>query len=98
MSIGRFIRWLRANPSRRPLAANGFDAPRTITVTSPAFVDDGPIPRRHAGSGVGDNVSPELHWQGVPAGTETLVLLLDDIDVPLPSRSFTTPRCWTLTA
>lgn len=88
MSIGRFIRWLRTDSGRSPLAANGFDAPCTITVTSPAFVAGGAIPRRHAGSGVGDNVSPELHWQGVPAGTEALVLLLDDIDVPLPKPLF----------
>ncbi|MDT5386414.1 MAG: hypothetical protein QOE04_55 [Mycobacterium sp.] len=86
--VGRLLRGLRADTSRSPLAAKGFDAPSTITVTSPAFVDDGPIPRRHAGSGVGDNVSPELHWQGVPSGTEALVLLLDDIDVPLPRPLF----------
>ncbi|HEX7825830.1 MAG TPA: YbhB/YbcL family Raf kinase inhibitor-like protein, partial [Mycobacterium sp.] len=35
------------------------------------------------GRGVGDDVSPELHWQGVPQGTAALVLLLDDVDVPL---------------
>jgi len=81
--VGRLLRGLRADASRSPLAAKDFDAPSTITVTSPAFVDGGPIPRRHAGRGVGDNVSPELHWQGVPSGTETLVLLLDDVDAPL---------------
>jgi Raf kinase inhibitor-like YbhB/YbcL family protein len=57
----------------------------TITVTSPAFADGGSIPRRHAGKGVGDDVSPEVHWQGVPPGTAALVLLLDDVDVPLRS-------------
>ncbi|WP_319449025.1 MULTISPECIES: YbhB/YbcL family Raf kinase inhibitor-like protein [unclassified Mycobacterium] len=86
--IGRLLRGLRADASRSPLAAKGFDAPTTIIVTSPAFVDGGPIPSRHAGSGVGENVSPELHWQGIPSGTATLVLLVDDIDVPLRKPLF----------
>jgi phosphatidylethanolamine-binding protein (PEBP) family uncharacterized protein len=81
--VGRLLRGLRADPSRSPLAANDFDAPVTITVTSPVFADGGPIPRRHAGRGVGDNVSPELRWQGVPPGTAALVVLLDDVDVPM---------------
>lgn len=81
--IGRLLRRIRSDPDRSPLAGKGFDAPTTINVTSPAFVDGGPIPRRHAGSGVGDDVSPELHWHGVPPNTAALVLLMDDVDVPL---------------
>jgi phosphatidylethanolamine-binding protein (PEBP) family uncharacterized protein len=83
MSIGGLLRSVRSSPARSPLAATGFDAASTIAVTSPAFVDGGPIPRRHAGDGVGDDVSPELHWSGVPAAAAALVLLLDDVDVPL---------------
>lgn len=85
MKIGSLIKGLRADPARSPLAAKGFAAPDTIVVTSPAFDEGGPIPRRHAGRRIGDNVSPELRWQGVPAGTVALVLLLDDVDVPLRS-------------
>jgi phosphatidylethanolamine-binding protein (PEBP) family uncharacterized protein len=81
--IGKLLRRIRSNPERSPLAGKGFDAPATITVISAAFADGGPIPRRHAGKGVGDNVSPEAHWQGVPPGTAALVLLMDDVDVPL---------------
>jgi phosphatidylethanolamine-binding protein (PEBP) family uncharacterized protein len=83
--IGRLLRGVRSDPDRSPLAGRGFDAPATITVTSPAFADGGPIPRRHAGKGVGDDVSPEVHWRGVPPGTAALVLLMDDVDVPLRS-------------
>jgi phosphatidylethanolamine-binding protein (PEBP) family uncharacterized protein len=83
--IGKVLRRVRADPNRSPLASNGFEAPSTITVTSPAFADGGPIPRRHAGKGVGDDVSPEVQWQGVPPGTAALVLLMDDVDVPLRS-------------
>jgi phosphatidylethanolamine-binding protein (PEBP) family uncharacterized protein len=83
MVIGTLLRRVRSDPARSPLAGSGFDAPATITVTSPAFADGGPIPRRHAGKGVGDDVSPELRWQGVPPGTAALVFLMDDVDVPL---------------
>jgi phosphatidylethanolamine-binding protein (PEBP) family uncharacterized protein len=81
--VGRALRGLRSDASRSPLATSAFEAPTTIIVSSPAFADGAPIPRRHAGRGVGDNLSPELRWQGVPAGTVGLVLLLDDLDVPL---------------
>jgi phosphatidylethanolamine-binding protein (PEBP) family uncharacterized protein len=81
--IGRLLRPARASTARSPLAGAGFAAPTTIAVTSTAFADGDPIPRRHAGRGVGDDVSPELRWRGVPPGTAALVLLLDDVDVPL---------------
>jgi len=83
--IGRLLRGVRSDADRSPLAGRGFDALATITVTSPAFADGGPIPRRYAGKGVGDDVSPEVHWRGVPPGTAALVLLMDDVDVPLRS-------------
>jgi phosphatidylethanolamine-binding protein (PEBP) family uncharacterized protein len=83
MKIGFVLKRLRADPSRSPLAGKDFAAPETITVTSPAFGEGELIPRRHAGKRIGDNVSPELRWQGAPSGTAALVLLLDDVDVPL---------------
>ncbi|NKY89347.1 YbhB/YbcL family Raf kinase inhibitor-like protein [Nocardia veterana] len=60
------------------------NAPETIIVSSPAFADGGPIPDRHAGPGVGDNVSPPLNWDNIPSGTRELVLLVEDPDAPLP--------------
>ncbi|MDT5105295.1 MAG: hypothetical protein QOI25_2808 [Mycobacterium sp.] len=88
MAIGRLLRPVRASAARSPLAGAGFAAPDTIAVTSPAFTDAGNIPRRHAGNGVGDDVSPELRWTGVPPGTAALVLLMDDVDVPLRTPLF----------
>jgi phosphatidylethanolamine-binding protein (PEBP) family uncharacterized protein len=82
--IGSLLRPVRAGSDRSPLARPEFSAPHTLTVTSPAFDHHGPIPQRHAGRGVGDNISPELCWTATPPGTATVVLLLDDIDVPLP--------------
>ena len=53
-----------------------------IVITSPSFVDGQPIPKRHAGSGVGENVSPALEWHGVPIEADHLVLVIEDVDVP----------------
>jgi Raf kinase inhibitor-like YbhB/YbcL family protein len=66
------------------LAGPEYAGPSTIDVTSPAFIDGGPIPKKHAGKGVGDNVSPALRWTGVPAEAKQLVLIMDDLDVPMP--------------
>ncbi|MFQ6328703.1 YbhB/YbcL family Raf kinase inhibitor-like protein [Nocardia sp. CWNU-33] len=64
-----------------PSATN---VPETITVSSPAFSEGGPIPSRHAGTGVGDNISPPLNWDNIPPGARELVLLVEDPDAPLP--------------
>jgi Raf kinase inhibitor-like YbhB/YbcL family protein len=69
----------------RHLAYNRVDpVAATITLTSPAFSEGHPIPRRYAGEGVGDNVSPPLCVSGVPHGTQDLLLVIQDPDAPLP--------------
>jgi Raf kinase inhibitor-like YbhB/YbcL family protein len=55
-------------------------APDVITVTSTAFQNDQPIPARFSCDG--DNVSPPLAWQGVPAEARALALVVDDPDAP----------------
>ena len=81
--IGRLLRPLRADLDRSPLAGSGFDAPDSLVVTSPAFADGAPMPLSSAGRGVGDDISPPLQWTGIPESTAQLVLLLEDVDVPL---------------
>ncbi|OBI82519.1 YbhB/YbcL family Raf kinase inhibitor-like protein [Mycobacterium sp. 1245805.9] len=81
--LGRLLRGVRAGADRSPLAGGAFDAPASIAVSSPAFDDGGPMPPACAGKGVGDNASPPLRWDGVPPGARQLVLVMDDIDVPL---------------
>ncbi|GFG67645.1 phosphatidylethanolamine-binding protein [Mycobacterium kubicae] len=82
--LGRLLRGVRAGAQRSPLADIAFGAPESITVTSDAFTDGGVMPASSAGKGVGDNVSPPLRWDGLPSGTRAIVLIVDDIDVPLP--------------
>ncbi len=82
--LGRLLRNVRADEHRSPLAGSGFTAPLHITVTSAAFADGGAMPVSSAGKGVGDNSSPQLRWTGLPPATRQLVLIIDDVDVPLP--------------
>lgn len=51
-----------------------------LTLSSPAFPDGGPIPERYTRDG--ENVSPPLRWSGVPEGTKSLVLVMEDPDAP----------------
>jgi len=82
--LGKLLRRFRAGENKSPLAAPEYAAAARVDVTSPAFTDGGSIPQKHAGKGVGDNVSPALQWTGVPADAKQLVLIMDDLDVPMP--------------
>ncbi len=52
----------------------------SLTLTSPAFEEGSPIPPRFTCDE--DNVSVPLTISGVPEGTESLVLVMDDPDIP----------------
>jgi len=54
----------------------------TLTLDSDAFPAGGDIPPRY--TCMGDDVSPPLAWSGVPDGTRSLVLIIDDPDAPDP--------------
>jgi hypothetical protein len=69
-----------------PLSA---DAPLTMTVTSPEFGGGKIIPAQftcHAKDGKG--VSPPLFWSGVPAGTKSIAVVVDDSDAPITPRVY----------
>ncbi|MFT4863303.1 MAG: Raf kinase inhibitor-like YbhB/YbcL family protein [Pseudohongiellaceae bacterium] len=55
----------------------------TITVTSSAFAHHGTVPE--VNTAYGDNVSIDLSWSDLPAGTVQLALVGDDPVVPMPS-------------
>jgi len=55
----------------------------SLIITSPSFRHNGKIPARHTCDGPG--TSPALSWSGVPDGTKSLVLIVDDPDAPDPS-------------
>jgi Raf kinase inhibitor-like YbhB/YbcL family protein len=57
-------------------------AAMAMTLNSPAFKQDGHIPSKYTCEA--EDVSPPLAWAGVPAGTKSLVLIIDDPDAPDP--------------
>ncbi len=65
-----------------------------MIITSPSFTHDRMIPARHTCDGV--NISPQLTWTGVPAGTKSLVLIVDDPDAPDPASPKMTWVHWVL--
>jgi Raf kinase inhibitor-like YbhB/YbcL family protein len=53
-----------------------------LVITSPAFANGGAIPPRYTCEG--EDISPELRWEGSPSGTKTFGLIVDDPDAPDP--------------
>lgn len=53
-----------------------------LTLTSSAFAHNGEIPKRYTCQG--QDISVPLAWSGIPAGTNSLVLIVDDPDAPDP--------------
>jgi Raf kinase inhibitor-like YbhB/YbcL family protein len=51
-----------------------------MKIVSPAFQDNGTIPRKYTCDG--DDVSPPLEWSDVPSRAKTLTLICDDPDAP----------------
>lgn len=49
-------------------------------LTSPAFEQNGAIPREHSCEGA--DLSPTLRWSAPPAGTRSFALIADDPDAP----------------
>jgi Raf kinase inhibitor-like YbhB/YbcL family protein len=66
----------------------------TLQLTSTAFADRGGIPAHYTCEGA--NVSPPLAWSGLPAGTQSLVLIVDDPDAPDPAAPQRTWVHWLL--
>ncbi|MCY1552071.1 hypothetical protein D9M68_884460 [compost metagenome] len=65
-----------------------------MTLSSAAFPDRGAIPRRYTCEG--EDISPPLEWSGVPPGSESLVLIVDDPDAPDPAAPKMTWVHWLL--
>lgn len=66
----------------------------SLTLTSTAFAEGQAIPRKYTCEG--DDCSPPLAWAGVPQGTRSLVLVVDDPDAPDPAAPKRTWVHWVL--
>jgi Raf kinase inhibitor-like YbhB/YbcL family protein len=66
----------------------------SLTLTSPAFQHNGEIPSRFTCDDA--DLSPPLSWSGLPPGTNSLVLIVDDPDAPDPAAPKMTWVHWVL--
>jgi len=65
-----------------------------MKLSSPAFQDQGSIPRKYTCEGA--DVSPPLAIEDIPAGTRSLALIVDDPDAPDPAAPKMTWVHWVL--
>lgn len=79
--LGALLRTIRAGHAKLTIVREDI-APRDLTLelSSPAFVNGARIPERFTADGEG--ISPPLVWRGVPEGTASLALLVEDADAP----------------
>jgi Raf kinase inhibitor-like YbhB/YbcL family protein len=63
------------------LTAYGGGSAMAFELQSPAFTNDGEIPRQYTCDGT--DVSPPLAWQNPPSGTRSFTLIADDPDAPV---------------
>ncbi len=66
----------------------------TMIISSTAFTDGEAIPVKYTADG--KDISPPLAWDGIPAGTKSLVLIVDDPDAPDPRAPRMTWVHWIL--
>ncbi|MFI4971337.1 MAG: YbhB/YbcL family Raf kinase inhibitor-like protein, partial [Hyphomicrobiales bacterium] len=68
------------------LLAGTASAAEIFALSSSTFKDDAMLPKKAAGANkanpncVGENVSPQFSWTGVPAGTTSFALVMTDPD------------------
>ena len=65
-----------------------------LSLSSSAFASNGAIPAVYTCEG--NDVSPPLAWSGVPPGTKSLALIVDDPDAPDPAQPRMTWVHWVL--
>jgi Raf kinase inhibitor-like YbhB/YbcL family protein len=80
--FGRALRNARPGLERLTINRPEIKVAQSIGVTSSAFENDMPIPRRYTADG--DGISPPLEWHGVPNGTACIGLIIEDADSPTP--------------
>ncbi len=78
VSIGAFVAF--SNKVEVPIPYQDNNASMSLTLTSPAFIEGGSIPSKYTCDG--ENSNPEMQIENIPEGTQSLVLVMDDPDIP----------------
>jgi len=82
--FGTLLKNRRAGDTHSAWNLANLQGPEMLTVTSQAFVDGGPIPLDHVGKRIGGkDTSPDLTWAPPPPETTELLLVVEDLDVPM---------------
>ncbi len=66
----------------------------SLAITSTAFTANGAMPKLYTCEG--RDISPPLAWSGLPTGTKSLALVIDDPDAPDPAAPKMTWVHWVL--
>jgi Raf kinase inhibitor-like YbhB/YbcL family protein len=66
----------------------------TLLLQSPAFAVNGNIPGQYTCEG--QDISPPLAWSGIPEGTKSFALIVDDPDAPDPAAPKRTWVHWVI--
>jgi Raf kinase inhibitor-like YbhB/YbcL family protein len=83
-------------PGATPMAFAQEGKTMAFTISSVAFAPNGAIPTLYTCEG--KDVSPPLAWHGMPSGTKSLALIVDDPDAPDPAAPKMTWVHWVLYA
>lgn len=83
--LGRLLKNRRAGETHTAWNLPNLQGPELLALTSEHFGDGGAMPLANCAKNIGgDDVSPHLAWAPPPPGTAQLLLVVEDIDVPLP--------------
>jgi Raf kinase inhibitor-like YbhB/YbcL family protein len=74
--------------------AHAVDSSKPLELQSSAFAPNGNIPSQYTCEG--DDISPPLAWNGVPEGTQSFALVVDDPDAPNPAAPKKTWVHWVI--
>ncbi len=72
--------WLKADVAGTALPTEKKGITMALELKSIAFEHNGTIPSKHTCEG--EDISPQLSWNGLPEGTRSLALIMDDPDAP----------------
>ncbi|NNN01489.1 MAG: YbhB/YbcL family Raf kinase inhibitor-like protein [Acidimicrobiaceae bacterium] len=82
--LGTLLKNRRAGDSQSAWNLENLQCEELLRVTSGCFAEGGPIPLEHAGRRVGGkNLSPDLTWSAPAHATTRLLLVVEDLDVPI---------------
>jgi phosphatidylethanolamine-binding protein (PEBP) family uncharacterized protein len=82
--LGTLLKNRRAGETHLAWNLDNLQALGLLSVTSQDFGEGETIPLRHTGRRIGgDNLSPHLTWSPPPPETTGLLLVIEDVDVPI---------------